>query len=164
MSEGNDRRQDGGGFLICGDPVDKRFIDLPEINRKLVEVAERGVADAEIVHQDVNAQLLERVERLEGAKSTSSGINGTISLKTNGYVFFRVEEFEERFAWPRIIRQEFNFRPTSGDSTQRSLGRFPKSMTSVVCHHSVAAILLWAEPGDRSPNLFSGGNAWLVAD
>jgi hypothetical protein len=53
---------DGRVIGLSGDPVDKGFVNLQDIDGKLLEIAEPGIAGAEVIHRDVHSQLLKRMK------------------------------------------------------------------------------------------------------
>jgi len=55
----NDGAHDGGIVVVARDVMDERAVDFQAVNGKSLQVAERRVAGAEIVHRDADAQGLQ---------------------------------------------------------------------------------------------------------
>ena len=58
-----DGANDGRGLVIRIDRPDKRAVDLDLVERERQQVGKRGIAGAEIVHRDANAQGLDQSQR-----------------------------------------------------------------------------------------------------
>src|ERR1051325_7972528 len=65
--ERDDGPDDGGAFGIrSGDRLDEASIDLERIEIGAPQIAERGIAGAEIVHRQLDAEALDLVQDLLG--------------------------------------------------------------------------------------------------
>jgi hypothetical protein len=62
----DERTHDGGIFGIVGDRGNEAAIDLDAGNRKLGQIAERGVARAEIVECELDAPVMQLLQRHDG--------------------------------------------------------------------------------------------------
>ena len=71
-AEGDDGAGDGGIVGIVGKAADERLVDLQDVQRQALEVAERGVAGAEVVDRQLYAETLEAVEDGEGLPRSGS--------------------------------------------------------------------------------------------
>ena len=64
VRELDDRLHDGGVLGARHDAVDEGLVDLQRVDRQqLAQVAQRGVADAEVVDRQAHAELLELAQR-----------------------------------------------------------------------------------------------------
>jgi len=66
VGEGDDGAGDGGVVVVVGQAGDERLVDLQDVDGQALEVAERGVAGAEVVDRQLQAELLERLEDRQG--------------------------------------------------------------------------------------------------
>ena len=61
--QGDNRRDNFGVFLVGPQAADKRPVNLQRVRRHAVQVAQRGVADAEIINADLHAQRFDPGQR-----------------------------------------------------------------------------------------------------
>src|SRR5579862_350639 len=63
VAQGDDRAHDGGVVRVGVDLADEGPVHLERLHRELLQVAERGVAGAEVVHLEVHPELAQRLEQ-----------------------------------------------------------------------------------------------------
>src|SRR3569833_2043682 len=61
MAERDDGPHDGGIVGVAVDVAHETLVDLEAVDGKTLEIAEAGIAGAEIVHRNVDAQRLQRL-------------------------------------------------------------------------------------------------------
>src|SRR5450756_1444449 len=66
-AEAGDGADDGAGIALVAEIADERLVDLDLIERELAQVVERGVAGAEVVERQADAEILHLLHRLQGA-------------------------------------------------------------------------------------------------
>ena len=82
VSERDDDADHLGARFVRTDAADERAIDLHRVHVELVQVAERRVAGAEVVHAPLDANLLQsRQRRLRGAHVADAGALGDLELQ-----------------------------------------------------------------------------------
>ena len=64
-SHRDDGHRDGGVVLVGGEVAHEGLVQLDPVDREALEVVERRIAGAEVVHRDPNALLLEAPERVD---------------------------------------------------------------------------------------------------
>src|SRR5450756_257412 len=66
-AEAGDGADDGAGVALVAEIADERLVDLDLIEGELAQVVERGVAGAEVVERQADAEILELLHRRQGA-------------------------------------------------------------------------------------------------
>src|ERR1035437_3132153 len=66
-AEAGDGTDDGAGVALVAEIADERLVDLDLIERELAQVVERGVAGAEVVERQADAEILELPHGSQGA-------------------------------------------------------------------------------------------------
>jgi hypothetical protein len=66
VAEGHGGLDDGGVTGVGGHPEHEALVDLHLVDRQLAQIAEGGVADAEVVHRQVDAEVAELREHADG--------------------------------------------------------------------------------------------------
>jgi hypothetical protein len=66
VAELDDRPGQGGVLAVAGDRVDEGLVDLEDVDREAAQVAERGVAGAEVVDRQPDAERLQLTEPGDG--------------------------------------------------------------------------------------------------
>ena len=61
-AHGDGGANDGRFVGVSGDFVHKGFVNLQDVDGKLLEIAEAGIAGAEVIESNVNSDRLERAE------------------------------------------------------------------------------------------------------
>ena len=79
LGEADDRAHDRLALGVPAETVDERAVDLQRVDREPLEVGERRVAGAEVVDDEVHAELADRVEGPRRAGASSISVLSVIS-------------------------------------------------------------------------------------
>jgi hypothetical protein len=93
MGHGDHRRGNLHVVLVVGNVLDKAAIDLDHVDGEFLQVTERGVAGAEVVHRQGQAQALEAAELVAGVVGgLQQQAFGQFQLQPPGFELLLVED------------------------------------------------------------------------